>query len=293
MGGGNTPTLGLFVLLIMLLKVSSYKHGTSTLSSTLFHVILGFVICVVSEVKFVLLLAPILLLLLWVSKSYLKGMKQYDIKVLLGMFLGTTAILSLAIFILSLSYSHAFGVDPNKGALDVFLDSLDYIFDSDFIMPSGELGRMTTIFYWLKHNELYGTMQMLFGYGLNATNHGSAFSPGFLNIKFNVLLDSTSLSMLLWETGIIGTILFIAGILYVFRSNRSVPLFDKISLNKEEITLLSYGPAFNIFALACLLSLPYSPTLMMTPMLQFLLYFTLGANISMKRSLLSKEKDSE
>ncbi|VFS90945.1 Uncharacterised protein [Kluyvera cryocrescens] len=80
---------------------------------------------------------------------------------------------------------------------------------------TGELGRLTTIFFWARHSDMWGISSMLFGYGLNATNSGSAVSAGYLNIIFRLVLDSTSLSMLLWEVGIVGTVLFISLLLWI------------------------------------------------------------------------------
>ena len=177
MGGGNTAAMGLFCLLIMLLKLSEYKHGLTTLRSTVFHIGAAFTLCILGEVKFVILLSPILLAYVWLSPSYIKGMKSYDIKIILGIIGGMLILISIAILLLSLSYSSAFGSDPSKGPLDIFIGSLEYIFDPHYIMPSGELGRMTTVFFWLENNDLFGLPSTLFGYGLNATNHGSAVSP--------------------------------------------------------------------------------------------------------------------
>lgn len=59
MGGGNTAAMGLFCLLIMLLKLSEYKHGLTTFKSMALHIILGFGLCIIGEVKFVILLSPL------------------------------------------------------------------------------------------------------------------------------------------------------------------------------------------------------------------------------------------
>jgi hypothetical protein len=94
-------------------------------------------------------------------------------------------------------------------------------------MPSGELGRFTTVFFWLQHNDLFGPGGMLFGYGLNATNSGSTVSPGYIGAWYHLILDSTALSMLLWEVGIIGIILFICmigAILVAMRPKRPFPV---------------------------------------------------------------------
>ena len=287
MGGGNTAAMGLFCLLIMLLKLSEYKHGLTTLRSTIVHIGAAFTLCILGEVKFVILLSPILLAYVWLSPSYIKGIKNYDIKIILGIISGMLILISIAILLLSLSYSSAFGSDPSKGPLDIFIGSLEYIFDPHYIMPSGELGRMTTVFFWLENNDLFGLPSTLFGYGLNATNHGSAISPGFLNIVFNLILDSTALSVLLWELGLIGTLFFISMTLYILHVCKPKPLFNREDVTPEDIRLMSYPPAFNAFAIACLLSLPYSQILMLVPMLQFLFYLSLGSNLVIRKSLIT------
>ncbi|MGF1906866.1 capsular biosynthesis protein [Aliivibrio salmonicida] len=289
MGGGNTAAMGLFCLLIMLLKLSEYKHGLTTLKSTILHIGAAFILCILGEVKFVILLSPILLAYVWLTPSYIKGMKSYDLKIILAIVGGMLLLMSIAIMLLSLSYSSAFGgaADPTKGPLDIFIGSLEYIFDPNFIMPSGRLGRMTTIFFWLEHNDLYGIPSVLFGYGLNTTNAGSAMSPGFLNNVFNVILGTTSLSVLLWELGIIGTVFFISLTLYILRICKPKPLFNKEDITQEDMRLISYPPAFNAFAIGCLLSLPYSEILMLIPMLQFLFYLSLGSNLVIRKSLIT------
>lgn len=271
----------------MLLKLSEYKHGLCTIKSTILHIGAAFTLCIVGEVKFVILVSPILLAYVWLAPSYIKGMKSYDIKIILAIITGMFFLIAIAILLLSLSYSSAFGSDPSQSPLDIFIGSLEYIFDPHYIMPSGELGRMTTIFFWLENNDLYGLPSMLFGYGLNTTNHGSAVSPGFLNLIFNVIIDSTALSVLLWELGIIGTLFFISMTMYILKVCKPAPLFNRDNLTQEDIRLMSYPPAFNAFAIACLLSLPYSQILMLVPMLQFLFYLSLGSSLVIRKSLIT------
>ena len=150
---------------------------------------------------------------------------------------------------LASNYSSAFGGDPTKSALSVFIDSLGYIFDTNYIMPSGELGRFTTLFFWLQHNELFGPGGMLFGYGLNATNSGSTVSPGYIGVWYHLILDSTALSMLLWEVGIIGIILFI-GTIASIRSpcGRKRPF--RATISSLRICNSSTAPAFYVLSSA-------------------------------------------
>jgi hypothetical protein len=285
MGGGNTAAMGLFCLLIMLLKVSEFKHGLTSFKSMALHIILGFGLCIVGEVKFVILLSPILLAWVWVMPSYVKGVNKVNIKALLLIFAGMALLIALAVVILASGYSSAFGSDPTQSSLSVFLDSLSYIFDPNYILPSGEVGRFTTLMFWLQNNDLWGLSGTLFGYGLNATNSGSAISPGFLNLKYNLILDSTSLSMLLWEVGVVGTLLFIGLMLYILKIVQPEAVLAREQLDPEDLQLLSFSPAYSVFAISCLLSLPYSQILTITPMLQFLFYLALGSCLVIRRSV--------
>ena len=285
MSGGNTAAMGMFCLLIMLLKVSEFKHGICSFKSMATHIVLAFFLCVVGEVKFVILLSPFLLALLWIMPAYVSGISKVTLRSLMIIAAGMVVLIFAAITILASNYSSAFGGDPTKSALSVFIDSLGYIFDTNYIMESGELGRFTTIFFWLQHNELFGPGGMLFGYGLNATNSGSTVSPGYIGAWYHLILDSTALSMLLWEVGIIGVILFIAMIASILVGMRPKETFSRYDLKREDLQLLSSAPAFYVFAIGCLLSLPYSQILMIIPMLQFLLWLALGALIVIHRSV--------
>ncbi|HDG9776807.1 TPA: capsular biosynthesis protein, partial [Raoultella planticola] len=113
----------------------------------------------------------------------------------------------------------------------------------------------------------------------------STVSPGYIGAWFHLILDSTALSMLLWEVGIIGVVIFIAMITSILISMRPKETFSRYDLKREDLQLLSSAPAFYVFTIGCLLSLPYSQILMIIPMLQFLLWLALGALIIIHRSV--------
>ncbi|MDA6915188.1 capsular biosynthesis protein, partial [Escherichia coli] len=98
-----------------------------------------------------------------------------------------------------------------------------------------------------------GISGTLFGYGLNATNSGSAVSPGFLNLIYNLILDSTSLSMLLWEVGVIGTVLFIGLFIFILKVTQAKPVLRLEQLDQQDLQLVSFAPAYNAFVISCLL----------------------------------------
>lgn len=137
MGGGNTAAMGLFCLLIMLLKLSEYKHGLTTIKSLVLHIILGLGLCIIGEVKFVILLSPLFLAWVWVTPGYVKDISKVNLKALLVIILGMVLLITLAIVILASFYSAAFGTDPTQSSLSVFWESLSYIFDPNYILSTG------------------------------------------------------------------------------------------------------------------------------------------------------------
>ena len=179
-----------------------------------------------------ILLSPFLLALLWIMPAYVSGISKVTLRSLMIIAAGMVVlILPLSPFSPPTTRRPSAGI-RQKRALGIYR-FLGYIFDTNYIMESGELGRFTTIFFWLKHNELFGPGGMLFGYGLNATNSGSTVSPGYIGAWYHLILDSTALSMMLWEVGIIGVILFIAMIASILIGMRPKETFSATILNMK------------------------------------------------------------
>ncbi|WP_435329002.1 capsular biosynthesis protein [Vibrio hannami] len=287
--GGNSAALGMFCLFIILLKLSEYKHGVCSKRSLILHACSAFAICILGEIKFVIMLAPFMMAYIWLSSSYLKGMKTYSVKTLLMIDLSSLALVTLAAYILGMVYANtaSFYSDPTKSPFMVFWDSIEYVFDPNYIMDGGQIGRMTTVFFWHNHSDLHGIAGRLFGYGLNSTNHGSAMSRGFLDLKFNLELDSTSLGALLWETGFVGAMLYISLIIYVFKITKPIPVLDPNKLCKDEIQFMSMQAAFRAFMIVILCSIPYSQILIHVSGLQYLFYFCMGASLVIRRTVLT------
>lgn len=105
MGGGNTAAMGMFCLLIMLMKVSEFKHGICSFKSLVIHIALGFFLCVVGEVKFVILLSPFLLALLWILPGYVSGVSKVSLRSLLIIAAGMALLIFIAITVLASNYS--------------------------------------------------------------------------------------------------------------------------------------------------------------------------------------------
>ena len=82
-----------------------------------------------------------------------------------------------------------------------------------------------------------------------------------------------------------GTLIFIGLFVYILKVVQPEPLLSVDQIDKQDLQLLSFAPAFNVFSIACLLSIPYSQILMIVPMLQFLFYLSLGSSLIIRRTV--------
>ncbi|MCD9498146.1 capsular biosynthesis protein [Photobacterium carnosum] len=291
--GGNGASMGLFTLLIMMMKLSEYKHGVAKLWSLALHIIIGFSICVIAEVKFVTLLAPFFLLYVYIKSSYIKEVRVIDFKTIILSIVGIFILLSLIITILSLGFSSKYQ-SHSMSIFDIFLQNIGYIFDPTIIVAGldgnlDELGRVTALAFWSYHSDIYGLVNQLFGYGLNSSNAGGV-DPGYIAMLFELSLGSTALAIFLWEIGLVGTGLLLAIVFLILKGSKPKPLFSTKDLSKEDIKLLAYQPAFIGFIIAGLITLPYSPLLALIPVFQFQFYFVLGAIMIIRKATLTKAR---
>ncbi|MFV0575461.1 MAG: capsular biosynthesis protein [Vibrio sp.] len=290
--GGNGASMGLFCLLIMMMKLSEFKHGVATLKSVIIHILIALAICVIAEVKFVTLLSPFFLLATFIRGSYVKEVRVISAKMIMVSLLGIFCLLMLMITILALAFST--NTQANMSILDIFLDNIGYIFDPNLVVDGldgnlDELGRLTALAFWLQHSDTLGIVSQLFGYGLNSSNAGGA-DPGFLARYFNLAIGSTALSIFLWEVGLIGTLLLMTIVMIIVRNSQPKPMFSKNDLSEADIKLLAYQPAFIGFIYAGLITLPYSPLLALIPVFQFQFYFALGALLIIRKATLLKKE---
>jgi hypothetical protein len=291
--GGNGASMGLFTLLIMMMKLSEYKHGVTKIGSLILHLAIGFMICVVAEVKFVTLLAPFFLLYVYIKSSYIKEIKVIDFKTIFLSIVGIFILLSLIITILSLGFSSEYQ-SHSMSIFDIFIENIGYIFDPTIIVDGldgnlDELGRVTALAFWSYHSDIHGIVNQLFGYGLNSSNAGGA-EPGYIAVLFELNLGSTALAIFLWEIGLVGTGLLLAIVFIIVHGSKPQPLFSMKDLSTSDIKLLSYQPAFIGFIIAGLITLPYSPLLALIPVFQFQFYFSLGAIMIIRKATLTKTK---
>lgn len=202
-GGGESGSLGVF--LVIAVALAAALHKAREMRGWVFGLILLCALAAsgLSESKVVVLLLPLGVLIVYKEYVY-----QRPVKFLIGCVATFGAVL-----VLLLGYHFMYWQSgSNLGFVDGLVQRLTYSFDPNFKVASNNLGRIGSIaFWWDKHSLLENPVSLLVGHGLaSAVSISSVIGSGTAVIQYGYLLDTTGATKLLWETGLLGTTLFLA-----------------------------------------------------------------------------------
>ena len=210
-GGGRSADLAILAVIAVTLFFAQWKAGRRRLATTLALAGIAFAPILFNEAKLALVLLPVAMFLLFADAigrrpfSWLLG--------LVALLAGITGVI--------LVYSMLPGAESQKSA-----SVRDYVSTAieDNLGERGYggavLNRSTVYrFWWRQHQQSAAPVQILFGHG-----------PGFSNATAIVRGDNsaasryagyaiglTGLSSLLWDTGVVGTGLFLSALFMAFR----------------------------------------------------------------------------
>lgn len=212
-GGGRSPLLAVLAMVGLTLAVMCYRTGrVRSLLVTWLLVLLCVGPLAFSEVKVIFVFLPITLLVLFGSMALRRPIAFVAGAMVAGLALAGALVLYSGMFEVK---SHA----PTRW--QAYIDSsVGYNIGDDGYGAAG-LNRLTVYqFWWKEHDKVDGLARTLFGYGPGVTNANSVagsvslaagqyagYAPGL-----------TGLSTLLWEVGVVGTALFLAFLLALYRA---------------------------------------------------------------------------
>lgn len=161
----------------------------------------------------------------------------------------------------------------NMGFLDALVQRLSYSFDPQFKVASNNLGRIGSMtLWWDKHSMLDNPLSFLIGHGLaSAVSISSVIGSGTAVIEYGYMLDTTGATKLLWETGLLGTMVFLAIFVLGWRkarrlaANESIPPWHRAALRGVEAAMV-------VMPLAVF----YEVTVVGSPPMQFTAMLLLG-----------------
>jgi hypothetical protein len=199
-GGGASGALAVFIcsfvgIVVALLKRRQLQPWVGWLALAACAVSL-----MMAEVKIVFLLLPLVMTIV-----LLREVRRQP--------LVAVAATVIATFVLSAMFAYyksTYSTERSEARRPSASDYLDYALKADanpeFVNRyTGEVGRIGAPLMWLRHAGYWGPDKPLIGYGMTATRSSRTIGVGLAQRRFGFSLSTSSLTVLLWETGWLGT----------------------------------------------------------------------------------------
>jgi hypothetical protein len=206
-GGGCSATLMLFLVTSILIAIQRYRSGRLNAWYAASVIVMSLALLLLGEMKSVFIFLPLALLV-----QNWRALISRPITFVLA------ALILLGV--LQLTYV---AYDQLYWKKIEISEDQPYTFDQimfDFSLNphavntvTGNIGRVAALSIWANDPQT-GLARRLFGYGGGASRTASAVSIGPIAKRFYPLVvDTTSASQLLWDVGLIGTVLLIVALL--------------------------------------------------------------------------------
>ena len=212
LGGGNSALLVLFVITVMSYSMALWNRGLMAgLRAGLICAVCVAVI-LLGEVKAAFVWLPIALFFV-LRKRIMKNILSLVWYGLLAILLGGAIYMTYNALYWGnqINRQHSIG-DKLKAGGGYFFDPTSVSYET------GEVGRGASMAIWAQ-DHLATTPTRLIGYGPGAVKSGPGLGTGPLYQRFAPLhVDSTSISVLLWDLGLVGCIAYISMILLAIRA---------------------------------------------------------------------------
>lgn len=205
-GGGASGAMAIFSVFAAVVAIEGWRAGAWTGRRAGWTVLLALLPIVLAEVKFALLLLPFAAILV-----YGREVRRHPVR-------SVAAIVGGAVLAggLLLAYQYQFTSDRTKEGRSVG-DYAASIFERNFgsdqvNLRTLEVGRVAALVMWSRRNGWHDPAGLLIGHGIGATRIGNLV-VGEIAKTYRIRIGRTSLAILLWEVGLLGTSAVIAGLL--------------------------------------------------------------------------------
>lgn len=266
-GGGQSAAMGMLLLILMLLAIALWRKKLLKGAWAGLIALSGIGVLALAEVKAVVLMLPVAIALYYRRELMRRPFESFFSLLLAG-------VLMAGLFV-GYEHFHYDGVVHDASNPNLPTSTGERILRA--INPESQsevehqLGRVTHLVYWWDINVRPGDLQhSLFGYGMGATQI-SNLGIGEIARRFPYPMDVTSSTILLWETGLLGHLLFMSLLLSgAWLSGRTA---RQQSIPEVHQIFLRVG-AVGLFLLA--LTLPYKDYALRSLPIQFLIMLMLG-----------------
>lgn len=171
--------------------------------------------------------------------------------------LGVVALAASIFF----AYNAMYYADTYTSTTGLYEKQVGYIFDTDRFNPvTREIGRVASVIFWWDQNRAADIFTLFFGSGPGASRSISSIAVGEVAQTYSYFIDTSSLTALLWDTGLVGAISFFGvGFATFFALRRSLQKFEMEPIRRAQVEaaligvlLIGSGFAYNRDAVDCL-----------------------------------------
>ena len=263
-GGGESGSLGIYLSIIIVVAAALRKNRQMTSGLLLLILLTSIAAIAMIESKVVAAMIPLGCFLVY---------REYTFKQPIKFLLGAILLGGLMLGVLVVYYYAYWQTDSNLGLIEAVYSRFAYSFDPYFQASTTNLGRVKSlIFWWDKHSLIDNPLTLLIGHGLaSAVSASSIIGEGTEGHRYGVMLDVTGASKLLWESGVIGLLLFL--LTFAIGFNRAQCLKGYPGLPEWHRAAMSGVEAAMVLMP---ISIFYEVTVVSSPPMQFMAMFLLG-----------------
>jgi hypothetical protein len=263
-GGGESGSLGIYLSIMLVLAAALYKQGQLRGRYMSLIIITSFAAMALAESKVIAVMVPLGCFLVYRDHAF-----KHPIKFALG----TLAVLAAMLVLLVIYYQIYWQTESKSGLIDSLYARFAYSFDPHFQASSTDLGRVKSLlFWWNQHWLSDNPLHLLFGHGIaSAVSSSSVIGMGDAARQTGVMLDGTGISKLLWESGLVGLLVFLSVFGFGYFRARTL---------KHHSSLSPWHQGAMVGTEAAMVLMPisvfYEVTVVSSPPMQFMAMFFLG-----------------
>lgn len=270
-GGGASGAMGVFCVCAMGLVAHAWRSGLISRARALLLLSAGFACIALAEVKFAVLLIPVVFAATFAQQLLRRPLQGLGVLVLSLALSGGVLVAYKAQY----STSQRAGSETLSEYFDsMFASSVDSKFTNRL---TGEIGRVAAIRFWWQQHGTDNVTRLLVGHGMGSTRIGNlVVGEAAKGWSFNIA--RSSLAILLWETGVLGTLAMVLTLsAAAWRAHR---LAGQAHVGTTDRTLAAASAAICVAVLAGLI---YNTDLFYSHQTQLLLMLALGLQVRLDR----------
>jgi O-antigen/teichoic acid export membrane protein len=259
-GGSPVAEMAIYLIIVLAFLVSRWRAGV--ISGKVFYLFsfICFLPLGMGETKIVVIMLPMVGFIL-LKEDLMRNPFRY-----------LPSLLVLVLLTSLITYVYVV-VIMNSNLYDVISGTIAYnVGNAGYTGEIGGINRWTSITFWFQHQSWYDPMSVFIGNGLGSSYfaQGADSIGGHVASRYYADINLTAASTLLWDTGLIGFIMFLSIFIAAWRSVSR--LYQLVSDPIVKADALAIKAAISLF----LLDVVYSNALVTLLCLQLIYAVVLG-----------------